>query len=77
MDKLWGAEINIAELKLALNGQSLVHTKVLLQVIAAMAIVDFLRNILGQNAYEAPEQGSKYPITYKSFKKTGLQALLP
>ena len=40
LGKLWGAELKIAELKLALSGQNLAHIRALLQAVAKMAVVD-------------------------------------
>ena len=61
LGKLQGAELKIAELKLALSGQSLAY-------IRASQQAGFCQNrrgglILTRNAYEAPEQGSKYLST--------------
>ena len=44
--KLGEAELKIAKLKLALNGQSLAHIRTLLQAVAKMAVVDFLKSLL-------------------------------
>ena len=40
LGKLWGAELKMTELKLALSEQSLAHIRASLQAVAKMAMVD-------------------------------------
>ena len=46
MGKLWGAELKIVKLKLALSGQSPAHIRASLQAAAKMVVVNFYRKFM-------------------------------
>ena len=66
LGKFQGAELKIAEPNLALSGQNLANIRGLLQTVAKMAMVDFLRNIMNtkhQNKFQNP---SSHETGFKS-----------
>ena len=57
LGKLWGADLKIAKLNLALSGQNLAHIRALLQgqAVPKTAVVNFLRNIMLEVRYMGPD----------------------
>ena len=66
MGKLWGAELKISKLKLALSGRSSAHIRALLKAIAKMAVVNFLRNIVHTKHQNKVQNTSSRAIGFKS-----------
>ena len=61
-----GSRAKKAKLKLALSKQGLAHVMVSLQGVAAMAVVDFLRDIIHMKHWSKVQNTSSYAIGLKS-----------